>query len=91
MLVHCWSFSVAIVQGVYGLTWNGIVGKNFTKCDRSCEKGPLKGNVNMVGMGENTREVDISRNHRLLHHWNLQCILYLQTEFETHTAFLRLK
>ena len=41
--------------------------------------------------GENTREVDISRNHGLLHHRNLQRILYLQTKFETRTAFLRVK
>ena len=44
-----------------------------------------------MGTGENAREVDISRNHGLLHHRNLQCIPYLQTGFETRTAFLRVK
>ena len=42
-------------------------------------------------VGENSCEVDISRNHRLLHHWNLQRIPYLHTKFEARTAFLRVK
>ena len=54
-------------------------------------KGTTWGQCKHVGTGENTREVNISRNHGLLHHRNLQCIPYLQTEFETRTAFLRVK
>ena len=46
-----------------------------------------------MGTGVNTCVVDISRNHGLVHpnHRKLQCIPYLQTEFETRTAFLRVK
>ena len=68
-----------------------IVVIQMTICDSICEKGPLGGQCKYVGTSENSRKVNISCNHGLLHHQNLQCIPYLQTKFETCTAFLRVK
>ena len=59
-------------------------------CDRICEKGPFRGNVNMW-VQEKTRKIAISRDRGLLHHQDLWCIPYLLAKFETRTTFLRLK
>ena len=59
-------------------------------CDRICERGPLRGKVNML-VRRKTCKLDISRNRGLLHHQNLWYISYLRGKFETRSPFLCLK
>ena len=50
---------------------------------QNLREGTTSGQSKHVGTGENSREVDISRNCGLLHHQNLWCIPYLRAKFKS--------